>query len=259
MLDWSANSKEFGQSNMTDTKNNTKITNAEITSEEGKRSLKNLQDALLHAEYSEMGNGDRKYTNNEILDKLVLPLLQDLRLQVRRIACLQIDKRSVEHWKNTASWLYNLVNLKSNRYQQQDWAWLYHSHSQVILQPSHSPWGTTRARTVHLPWWWCLSVSRTGMHVCYAGTMKLCAWYPSRHVSVDWRRVGRSVSLSVFRGSKSLGGPTFFCTSCAVCKKEQSTGSVWNERSPSSAMGVHNMLPSLSSADSVVCLPSGLV
>ena len=82
MVTWNANSKGSGQSNMTDTK----ITNAEIPSEEGKRSLKNLQDALLHVEYSEMENGDRKYTNNKNLDKLVLPLLQDLQLQVRRIA-----------------------------------------------------------------------------------------------------------------------------------------------------------------------------
>lgn len=65
----------------------TKVTNAEITSGGGKRSLKNLQDALLHAEYSEMENGDQKYPNSKNLDKLVLPLLQDLQLQVRRIVC----------------------------------------------------------------------------------------------------------------------------------------------------------------------------
>ena len=63
-----------------------KITNTEITSEKGKRSLKNLQDALSHAEYSEMENGDRKYSNKS-LDKYVLPLLQSLQLQVCRIAC----------------------------------------------------------------------------------------------------------------------------------------------------------------------------
>jgi len=63
-----------------------KITNAEITSEEGKRSLKKLQDALSNAEYSEMENGDRKYANKS-LDRYVLPLLQSLQLQVCRITC----------------------------------------------------------------------------------------------------------------------------------------------------------------------------
>ena len=59
----------------------TKITNAEISSEEGKRSLQKIQDALLEAEYSEMDNGDRKYLNQS-LDTYMLPLLENLKLQV---------------------------------------------------------------------------------------------------------------------------------------------------------------------------------
>lgn len=58
---------------------NAKITNAEI-SEEGKQSLRNLQEALLQAEYTEMDNGDRKYSNKS-LDKHMFPLLQSLGLQ----------------------------------------------------------------------------------------------------------------------------------------------------------------------------------
>lgn len=63
------------------TKPETKIINTQISSEGGKQSLKNLQEALLQAEYSERDNGDRKYSNKS-LDKHVLPLLQSLQLQV---------------------------------------------------------------------------------------------------------------------------------------------------------------------------------
>lgn len=68
-----------------------KITSTEITSEEGRKSLKELQDALPSVEYSEMENGDRKYKNKG-LDKYVLPLLQSLELAVSSSG-LQMQQR----------------------------------------------------------------------------------------------------------------------------------------------------------------------
>jgi peptidyl-tRNA hydrolase len=92
-----------------------KITRNEISSEEGKQSLKELQDALSHTDFSEMENGDRKY-DNTALDKYVLPLLQSLGLEASRTVTIKLSCTD----KVAASWLYRHANTESNRYQEQN-------------------------------------------------------------------------------------------------------------------------------------------
>lgn len=99
---------ETGQPSMTEVK----IRSTEIISEEGKRSLQELQNALLNAEYSIMENGDRKY-NNKDLDGYVLPLLQSLELQVSSTATITYSSAE----RMTAPWIYSVANLGSYEYQ----------------------------------------------------------------------------------------------------------------------------------------------
>lgn len=122
------------------------IKSTEISSEEGKQSLKELQDALLHTEFLEMENGDRKY-DNKALDNYVLPLLQNLGLAVSRTE--SIKQSSAD--KVAASWLYSHANFESYRYQEQNRRQLYHPHSKDIPKPTHYTRRIVGARVVRLP------------------------------------------------------------------------------------------------------------